>query len=109
MPLLRNLRERWSVRREARRAAPPAVSYRPRRDGRPDPGEVVWAWVPFEEDPAQGKDRPVLLLGKQRGQWVGLMLTRRTTTTTPATRRATAATGWMSASAAGTASGVPAR
>ncbi len=75
MPLLRNLRERWSARREARRTAPPTISYQPRRDGRPDPGEVVWAWVPFEEDPRQGKDRPVLLLGKQRGEWVGLMLT----------------------------------
>lgn len=75
MALLRTLRDRWSARREARRSAPPSVSYRPRRDGRPDPGEVVWAWVPFEEDPQQGKDRPVLLLGEFQGQWVGLMLT----------------------------------
>lgn len=41
-----------------------AVSYAPRADGRPDPGEVVWAWVPFEDDPAQGKDRPVLVIGR---------------------------------------------
>ena len=41
-------------------------SYRPRRDGEPDPGEVVWAWVPFEDDPQQGKDRPVLVLGSTR-------------------------------------------
>ena len=39
------------------------VSYAPERDGEADPGEVVWAWVPFEEDPTQGKDRPVLVLG----------------------------------------------
>jgi PemK-like, MazF-like toxin of type II toxin-antitoxin system len=51
------------------------VVYRPVRNGRPDPGEVVWAWVPFEDDPGQGKDRPVLLLAKHGRSWVGLMLT----------------------------------
>jgi hypothetical protein len=39
------------------------VVYAPEHDGQPDPGEVVWAWVPFEEDPTQGKDRPVLVIG----------------------------------------------
>ncbi len=34
------------------------ISYEPEADGLPDPGEVVWGWVPFEEDPSQGKDRP---------------------------------------------------
>lgn len=38
--------------------------YAPRRDGDPDPGEVVWAWVPYEEDPTQGKDRPVVVIGR---------------------------------------------
>lgn len=53
----------------------PRVDYRPRLDGRPDPGEVVWTWVPFEEDFSQGKDRPVLLIGRD-GPWLlGLMLT----------------------------------
>ena len=37
--------------------------YSPRRDGDPDPGEVVWAWVPHQEDRTQGKDRPTLILG----------------------------------------------
>lgn len=36
-------------------------------DGRPDPGEIVWAWVPYEEDASQGKDRPVLLIGRRSG------------------------------------------
>lgn len=36
--------------------------YRPRANGQPDPGEVVWAWVPYEEDASRGKDRPVLVL-----------------------------------------------
>ncbi|HEY0119702.1 MAG TPA: type II toxin-antitoxin system PemK/MazF family toxin [Cellulomonas sp.] len=37
--------------------------YAPHLDGEPDPGEVVWTWVPFEDDPSQGKDRPVLVIG----------------------------------------------
>ena len=48
---------------------PVELDYRPRDDGRPDPGEVVWAWVPFEEDHSQGKDRPVLVIGRD-GPWL---------------------------------------
>jgi len=51
------------------------ASYAPRADGLPDPGEVVWAWVPFEDDPDQGKDRPVLLLARDGDVWLGLGLT----------------------------------
>ncbi len=51
------------------------VTYEPRPDGRPDPGEVVWGWVPYEEDPQRGKDRPVLLLARDGGRLLGLMLT----------------------------------
>lgn len=25
---------------------------------------MVWAWVAYEDDPSQGKDRPVLVLGR---------------------------------------------
>jgi hypothetical protein len=39
------------------------VGYAPERDGDADPGEVVWTWVAYEDDPTQGKDRPVLVLG----------------------------------------------
>jgi hypothetical protein len=35
----------------------------------------VWGWVPYEDDPTQGKDRPVLLVGRRDGHWLGLMLT----------------------------------
>jgi len=49
--------------------------YSPRPDGRPDPGEIVWAWVPFEEDHSQGKDRPVLLVGRDGALLLGLMMT----------------------------------
>ena len=47
----------------------------PRPDGRADPGEVVWAWVPYEDDPTQGKDRPVLVIGEDGGQLLALPLT----------------------------------
>ncbi len=50
------------------------TEYRPRDDGRPDPGEVVWAWVPYEEGDGRGKDRPVLVVGRDGGTLVGLML-----------------------------------
>lgn len=49
--------------------------YAPRLDGEPDPGEVVWTWVPFEDDPSQGKDRPVLVVGHDGPVLLGLMLT----------------------------------
>lgn len=51
-----------------------AVVYAPDLDGSADPGEVVWAWVPFEEDDGRGKDRPLLVVGRQGGDLVGLML-----------------------------------
>ena len=52
----------------------PDVAYRPREDGRPDPGEVVWAWVPYDEDDGRGKDRPVLVIGRRGEQLLGLLL-----------------------------------
>ena len=53
----------------------PAFSYSPDPDGDADPGEVVWAWVPFEEDPAQGKDRPVLVLARHETCLVAAQMT----------------------------------
>lgn len=54
---------------------PITVSYSPDLDGDADPGEVVWGWIPFEEDSSQGKDRPSLVVGRD-GRWVlVLMLT----------------------------------
>jgi hypothetical protein len=55
------------------------VTYEPHHDGLPEPGEVVWGWVPYEDDPRQGKDRPILLVargsGETQGRLLGLMLT----------------------------------
>ncbi|MDQ0769031.1 hypothetical protein QF031_001780 [Pseudarthrobacter defluvii] len=53
------------------------VRYSPQPDGDPDPGEVVWTWVPYEEDHGRGKDRPVLLVGHNGPYLLGLMLTSR--------------------------------
>jgi len=57
------------------RAVPDRIYYAPAADGRPEPGEVCWAWVPYEEDASQGKDRPVLVVGTRGPQWLALMLT----------------------------------
>jgi hypothetical protein len=55
----------------------PRLRYAPNPDGRPDPGEVVWTWVPYEDDPAQGKDRPVLVIGEDGDRLLALQLTSR--------------------------------
>ena len=48
--------------------------YAPNLDGRADPGEIVWTWVVYEDDPTKGKDRPVLVVGRDRSTLLGLML-----------------------------------
>src|SRR5687768_6911745 len=71
--------------RTTRRGAPPTrvvehgvrVEYRPSLDGDPDPGEVVWTWVPFEDDPTLGKDRPVVIIGRHGDDLSGVALTSR--------------------------------
>src|SRR3954453_17530759 len=75
-----------SLGRPPRRAARPVrslergpapgdrIGYSPRADGAPDPGEVVWAWVPFDEGDGRGKDRPVLVIGRRGENLLALML-----------------------------------
>ncbi|HUO36598.1 MAG TPA: type II toxin-antitoxin system PemK/MazF family toxin [Mycobacterium sp.] len=50
------------------------VVYAPDLDGRADPGEIVWTWVAYEDDPSKGEDRPVLVVGRDRRTLLGLML-----------------------------------
>lgn len=57
--------------------------YAPDLDGEPDPGEIVWTWVPYEEDHSRGKDRPVLIVGHDGAWLLGLMLTSRDHDTRP--------------------------
>lgn len=55
----------------------PVTAYAPQLDGDADPGEIVWAWVPYEEDHTVGKDRPLLVVGHE-GDWlVAMSLTSR--------------------------------
>lgn len=55
-----------------------ALTYAPDLDGLADPGEIVWSWVPYEDDPARGKDRPLLLVGRHGRRLLGVMLSSRT-------------------------------
>lgn len=41
------------------------VGYAPSRNDIPNAGEVIWTWVPYEENDGRGKDRPVLVIGRQ--------------------------------------------
>ncbi len=50
------------------------LDYTPDLDGRADPGEIVWAWVVYEDDPTRGEDRPVLVVGRDRSVLLGLMV-----------------------------------
>ena len=53
------------------------IAYAPEQDGDPDPGEIVWAWIPYEEDPAKGKDRPALVIGWSGGRLAAVPLSSR--------------------------------
>lgn len=56
------------------------LDYAPELDGQADPGEIVWTWVAYEDDPRQGKDRPVLVVGREgRKTLLGLMLSSKDT------------------------------
>jgi hypothetical protein len=52
------------------------LGYTPERDGEPDPGEVVWTWVPYEERDGRGKDRPVAIVAASGdGDFLAVQLT----------------------------------
>ncbi|SDZ33105.1 type II toxin-antitoxin system PemK/MazF family toxin [Herbiconiux ginsengi] len=52
------------------------VAYNPVTDGDADPGEIVWTWVPYEENDGRGKDRPVLVVATEpRGTVLAMQLT----------------------------------
>ncbi|CAL9602305.1 hypothetical protein SUDANB95_05416 [Actinosynnema sp. ALI-1.44] len=66
---------RGAVREVYSKAVAATLEYSPDLDGLADPGEVVWAWVPYEEDASRGKDRPLLVVGRHRRALLALMLT----------------------------------
>lgn len=49
------------TRAEIARLSP---AYDPHPDGDPDPGEIIWTWVPYVENDGRGKDRPVLIIAR---------------------------------------------
>ena len=73
--VVRRLFGRTPAASPARSRQAQRFDYAPHHDGRPDPGEVVWAWVPFEENDGRGKDRPVLVLSVDGDRLTALMLT----------------------------------
>jgi len=65
-----------TVEVDPHRIGPVRMSYSPQTDGAPDPGEVVWTWVPFEENDGRGKDRPVLVVAvESAGTYLAVQLT----------------------------------
>ena len=56
-----------TVEVDPHRIGPVRTSYSPQTDGAPDPGEIVWTWVPCEENDGRGKDRPVLVVAEYDG------------------------------------------
>jgi PemK-like, MazF-like toxin of type II toxin-antitoxin system len=73
-------RVRGLVTRAAPRTTPVAgnrLVYAPQLDGRADPGEIVWTWVAYEDEPDRGKDRPVLVVGRRDTTLLALMLSSR--------------------------------
>ncbi len=46
------------------------IAYAPERDGAPDAGEIIWTWVPYEENDGRGKDRPLLVIGRRSAERV---------------------------------------
>jgi hypothetical protein len=65
---------RGAVREVHRAERVATLEYSPEVDGLADPGEIVWTWVPYEEDPSQGKDRPLLVIGRHGKRLLGMML-----------------------------------
>src|SRR5271170_5865595 len=65
-----------TVEGDPHRVGPVRTSYSPRTDGAPDPGEIVWTWVPFEENDGRGKGRPVLVVAAESaGTYLAVQLT----------------------------------
>ena len=70
------------------------ASYQPIMDGDADPGEVVWTWVPYQEDASVGKDRPAVVIGAQ-GEGVYLLQLTSKDHTREASQEAAAGRYWF--------------
>ncbi|MCX2923404.1 type II toxin-antitoxin system PemK/MazF family toxin [Streptomyces sp. NEAU-W12] len=67
-----------TVETEAGEVGRVRTEYSPEYDGDPDPGEIVWTWVPYEENDGRGKDRPVLVVAREpTGTFLAVQLSSR--------------------------------
>jgi PemK-like, MazF-like toxin of type II toxin-antitoxin system len=67
-----------TVEIDPRRLRGVRLAYSPSHDGEPDPGEIVWTWVPYEERDGRGKDRPVAIVAASgSGDYLAVQLTSR--------------------------------
>jgi hypothetical protein len=65
-----------TVEIDPRRLRSVRLGYTPQQDGEPDPGEIVWTWVPYEERDGRGKDRPVVIVAaSDDGDFLAVQLT----------------------------------
>ena len=81
----------------------------PRPTASPTRARWCGRWVPYEDDPSQGKDRPVLLLAERDGQWLGLMLSSQDHDLDAEDEARYGRSGWTSAAGRGTVRAGPAR
>ena len=63
-------------------------------DGDADPGEVIWTWVPYQEDASVGKDRPAVVIGAQ-GEGVYILQLTSKDHTRDAAQEAAAGRYWL--------------
>lgn len=54
-----------TVEVDGRRLSGLRLAYAPSIDGAPDPGEIIWSWVPYQEEDGRGKDRPLLVVASE--------------------------------------------
>ena len=87
-------RPKTSIREASIADALAHASYTPVMDGDADPGEVVWTWVPYQEDASVGKDRPAVVIGAQ-GEGVYLLQLTSKDHTHDAAQEAAAGRYWL--------------
>ena len=87
-------RPQTSIREASIAEALAHASYTPIMDGDADPGEVVWTWVPYQEDSSVGKDRPAVVIGAQ-GEGVYLLQLTSKDHTRDAPQEAAAGRYWL--------------
>ena len=87
-------RPQTSIREASIADALAHASYTPIMDGDADPGEVIWTWVPYQEDASVGKDRPAVVIGAQ-GEGVYILQLTSKDHTRDAAQEAAAGRYWL--------------